>query len=111
MSKKFEALPNQILLVEEMERLTEAKSIDEVTPVSVIQELGLVSSFLILKEETLYALGFDEDEEHWVIIGTFDELRPAVMSANQWVQNHYDDAAEMEFDEADFERAKSLLDE
>jgi hypothetical protein len=50
MSKKFEALPNQILLVEEMERLTEAESIDEVTPVSVIQELGLVSSFLILKD-------------------------------------------------------------
>lgn len=110
MSKKFEALQNRMLLVEEVERLTRAESIEQVTPLSVIQEHNLVSSFLLMKEETLYALAFDEDEEYWVIIGTFEELPPAVRSVNQWIQNHYDDAIDIEFDENDIERAKKTLD-
>ena len=97
MAKKFESLLNRILLVEEIERLTERKSIQGVSPVSVIQELRFVSSFVIRKG-SVYALGFDENEEQWVVIGTFDsdEGVAAMRKANQWIQQNYDDAQEID---------------
>lgn len=113
MSEKFEALPNRMLLVEEVERFTDADSIEEISPVSMIQEHRLVSSFVILKQESVYALGFDEDEEHWVVVGTFesDEQATAIRSANQWMHNHYDDTIDLELDESDVESVQQLLDE
>lgn len=103
MTEKFEALPNRMMLVEEVERFTRVESIEEVSPVSVIQEHRLVSSFVVLKGESVYALGFDEDEEHWVVVGTFDrdERATALRSANRWIQAHYDDAIDVELSEDD----------
>jgi hypothetical protein len=112
MSKKFEALPNRMLGVEEFEIFDEAESIEQASPLSVVQELRLVSSFVIVKKESIHTLGFDEEEDHWTIIGTFnrDEGATALRNTNQWVQNHYDNATDVELTETDFERVGNQLD-
>lgn len=111
MSKKFEALPNRMLGVEEVETFDESKSIEQAAPLSVVKEPRLVSSFVIVKKEGIHTLGFNEDEEHWVRIGTFekDEGPTALRSTSQWVQNHYDDVTDR-VTETDFERVGNLLD-
>lgn len=101
MAKSFNALPSRMLPVEQLKDLEDHAEIEEVWPVSVVQEGLLASTFVLARSSTLHVLGFDTVENEWVVIDNFERGKPraAKTAAEEWLADTYEADDEHEISE------------
>lgn len=95
-----DALPDRSLRVSEAEALVDSSGEDSVLPSSVLTgESGDqdVVGLLVDTTDTVYALGFDPEDDAWVVFETWDggdgfDRAETVDRVEEWVLENYDGA-------------------
>lgn len=87
--QSIESLPSRPLST------TEVESLDGAAPYSGQPLLDRIFAIMLVTDELTYALGFDEDQESWVVIERADndlggEATEQIDTAiNEWVEDTY----------------------
>ncbi|WP_225334280.1 hypothetical protein [Halomicrobium urmianum] len=90
-----DSLPERPLSATEVKALEAQHDDIGVAPVGFFPDLGIVPAFVVIVgDERGYSLGFDRDDERWVVVESFDEgdaFADVTDRLRDWVGDDWED--------------------